>query len=82
MVFGIFLLVIIFLLYQLFVKGLLLKIILFCAGCFGLYVALKLYISGANQTAFSLANGASFSWAFVVPTVVCILCLLCSKTDQ
>lgn len=82
MVFGILLLIAIYILWKMFVDGWLFKIILFFAGWFGLYVALYVYVDGARNTAITLGSGAHLSWAFVVPCFICFLCLLCTKVSK
>jgi hypothetical protein len=77
--FGIFLLICIYLIWKMFIDGWLFKIILFFAGWVGLYVLLAVYIDGAKNVAITLSNGFSISWAAIVPTVICFLCLLCTK---
>lgn len=66
-----------------FVDGWLFKIILFFAGWFGLYVALRVYVAGADHIAvtFGTVDPTSFTWAAVIPTIICFLCLLCTKAD-
>jgi hypothetical protein len=77
--FGIFLLICIYLLWKMFIDGWLFKIILFFAGWVGLYVLLAVYVDGAKNVAITLSSGFTISWAAIVPTVVCFLCLLCTK---
>ena len=79
---GLFLLLVIYLLYKMFIDGWLFKIILFFAGWVGLYVVLAVYVDGAKSVAFTLGNGTTVSWAAVVPTVICLLCLLCTKVSN
>lgn len=74
------LLVVLFIMYQLLVKGWLWKLILFVFGWFGLYIGLRIYVDGAMHTAVTI-NGYGFSWAAVVPTLVCICALACTKDD-
>lgn len=74
------LLAIIFFIWKMFVDGWLFKIILFFAGWFGLYVALMIFVAGADHVAV-IVGGTSFTWASVIPTVICFLCLLCTKAD-
>ena len=78
LIFGIVLLVVLYTLYVLLVKGVLWKLILFCFGWFGLYVGLRIYVEGAAHTAVTI-SGYNFSWASVVPTIVCICALACTK---
>ena len=81
MLFGILLIIGIFILWKLFVDGWLFKIILFIFGWFGLYEYLHLFVDGANKTAIIIGN-QQFSWAVVIPTLVCVLCLLFTKQDS
>jgi hypothetical protein len=83
--FGILMLVVIYILWKMFIDGWLFKIILFFAGWVGLYVICRVYMESGKEIAFSTGTGAgahSFSWAFVVPTAVCLLCLLCTKVNN
>ncbi len=80
--FGIILLLAIYVTWKLFVDGWLFKIILFFAGWVGLYVLLAVYVEGAKDVAFTMSNGFSMSWAAVVPTIICFLCLLCTKVSN
>lgn len=79
---GLALLLFIYLLWKMFVDGWLFKIILFFAGWFGLYVALRVYTDMGKDVAFTLSSGTTISWAAVVPTVICLLCLLCTKVSN
>jgi len=74
MVYGIFSLIIIYILYQLFVKGLLFKIIVGFFGWLGMYWAMNQYMSGAHNCLITISN-YHFSWAEVVPTVI-VLCAM------
>lgn len=79
---GLMLLLFIYLLWKMFVDGWLFKIILFFAGWFGLYVALHVYTDMGKSIAFTLSSGTTISWAAVVPTVICLLCLLCTRVSN
>jgi hypothetical protein len=81
LLFGLVLLLAIYVLWKLFVDGWLFKIILFFAGWFGLYIGLRVYVEGAKDVAFTFGkeNPITFSWAAVIPTAICLLCLLCTK---
>jgi hypothetical protein len=81
--FGFMLLVAIYILYKLFIDGILFKLILFFFGWFGLYTALKIYVEGATKTAFTIGveHPISFSWAVAIPTAICLLAMLCSRTN-
>ena len=74
------LLVVLYVAYLLLVKGWLFKLILFGFGWFGLYMGLRIYVEGASQVALTF-SGHGFSWAAVIPTVVCICCLACTKSE-
>lgn len=85
MIFGIVLLVAIYILWKMFVDGWLFKIILFFAGWVGLYVICAAYLESGRNTAVTVGTGAGahhFSVAFVVATVICALCLLCTKVKD
>jgi hypothetical protein len=81
--FGLILLAIIYFLYKLLIGGWLYKTILFFSGWFGIYIILRVYVEGATNTAITInANGPmQFSWAAIVPTVICLLCLMTTKDD-
>jgi len=81
MIFGIAMLVVIYILWVLFVEGALWKIILFFAGWFGIYLGMKVYIDGAEKICMTITD-YDFSWAAVVPTVVCIMALLTTKVKE
>lgn len=72
----------IYILWKLFIDGWLFKSILFFAGWFGIYALMNIYVDGAKHTAITLGSGTIMSWASVVPTVICALCLLCTRTDD
>jgi hypothetical protein len=81
MIFGIAMLVVIYILWVLFVQGALWKIILFGAGWFGIYVAMRVYVEGATETVVTI-SGTDFSWASVVPTIICIMALATTKAEK
>lgn len=78
MIFGLFLLGIIFLIWLLFIKGFLFKLILFCFGWFGLYAFLWNNLPNSHTTALTLGNN-HLSWAFIIPSIICTLTLLTTK---
>lgn len=78
------LLVVIFILWKLFVDGWLFKGILFFAGWFGIYIWLRFYVEETKSIAFIYhgdSSNTAFTWAAVIPTAICVMALLCSKTD-
>lgn len=75
-------LIFLFILYKLFVDGLLFKIILFGFGWVGLYICLKVYVGGAKDNIITLGSDTHISWAALIPTVICILALACSKAEK
>lgn len=77
---GLLMLLVIYLLWKMFVDGWLFKSILFFAGWFGLFIGL--HVMGVDATAFTLGDGTTISWAAVIPTIICMLCLLCTKTSS
>lgn len=81
-VLGLIFLMVIWVLWKMFIDGWLFKAILFFAGWVGLYVLLAVYVDGAKNVAFTMSNGFSMSWAAVVPTIICFLCLLCTKVSS
>ena len=83
--FGLTLLAIIYTLWKLFVDGWLYKIILFFAGWFGLWVAMLVWVDGAKNVAITIGTGpdpTTFTWAAVVPTVICFMALLHTKVQE
>ena len=81
-VFGLILLMAIYVLWKMFIDGWLFKGILFFAGWVGLYVLLAVYVEGAKNIAITFSNGFSMSWCSIVPTIICFLCLLCTKVND
>jgi hypothetical protein len=81
---AIILLISIYILYKLFIDGWLFKIILFFAGWFGIYMAMRIYVAGADVTAITLnsSHPIALSWAVMVPTIICFLCLLFTKVHD
>ena len=85
MIFGIFLLVCIFIIWKLFVSGWLYKIILFFAGWVGLYVMCAVFMDCGKSTAVTLGTGAGahpLNVAFVIATVICLLALLTTRVKD
>lgn len=80
-VLGVVLLLALYVLWKLFVDGWLFKIILFFAGWVGLYALMPAYVDGAKEIAVTI-NDTSFTWAAVVPTVICFLALLTTKVRE
>lgn len=78
-VFGVMLLFAIYIAYKLFIDGWLFKGTLFIAGWFGIYIGMLAYVDGAKNTAMTIGQHTTISWAALVPTIVCVLCLLCTK---
>lgn len=80
MIFGICLLIAIFALYILLVKGALWKIIVYAFGYFGMYTALVTYIPESTYTCLTF-DQTHLSWAIVIPTVIIILALAYTHAD-
>jgi hypothetical protein len=78
---GIILLIVIFVAYKLFVGGWLFRIILFFAGWFGIYYLLQ-GVDGCNNPAFTFGTNTTISWAAAIPTAICILALLTTRTSN
>jgi len=74
----------IYVLYKLFIQGWLFKIALFFGGWFGIYMACRMYIDGAMKTAITVGtdNPVAFSYAAVIPSVICFLALLTTKVKD
>jgi uncharacterized membrane protein len=81
---GLVVLFFLYIIWKLFVDGWLFKIILFFGGWFGLYMALRMYVQGSMNTALTLGTDhpIALSWAAVIPTIVCFLCLLYTKVSN
>jgi len=77
--FGVMMLLAVYVLWKLFVDGWLFKGILFFAGWFGLYVFCRVYVEGADKVAITFGENTTMSWAALVPSVICFLALLCTK---
>lgn len=70
----------IYMMYKLLVDGWLYKSILFVFGWLGIY--LFLVTQGATGTALTLGDSTPVSWAALVPTIICFLCLLATKVPN
>jgi len=81
LIFGFILLFIIYCTYKLFATGFLFKAILFVAGWFGLYIAIEAYCDWGSNIAITISD-KQFSWAGVIPTLVCALVLLNVKVND
>ena len=79
---GLVALLFIYFLYKMLVDGWLFKIIIFFAGWIGIDVLLRTYVEGSENTAITFAGGSSLSWAEVIPTVICVLALLCTRVND
>jgi hypothetical protein len=79
MIFGIVLLIALWLIYTLFVEGFLWKSILFFAGWFGIRYLLLAYAPSSVQT--TLVFNHPITWAAVIASGVCFMCLLTTKND-
>jgi len=77
---GFVLLAAIYIVYKLFIDGWLFKIVLFFAGWFGLYVLIH-GMAGGSNTPMTIGSN-NISWAFIIPTVICFLALLCTRTEN
>lgn len=80
-IFGVLLLLAIYILWVLFVDGWLFKIILFFAGWIGLFVLMRIYVEGSTNVAVVI-GGTGFTWSAVVPTIICFLALLTAKVRE
>lgn len=78
MEFGIAMLVVIYLLWLLLVKGALWKLILAGFGWFGIYVFLAIQFHLDKTSPF---KDNSFSWAAIVPTIIVLLALASTKEE-
>lgn len=80
MIFGLFLLGVITAIYFLFVKGWLFKLLLFGFGWIGMFVVLWINVPDTHHIAFR-TNTTGYTWAAVIPTIVCLLALATTKSD-
>jgi hypothetical protein len=77
MIFGVALLIILYLIYMLFVEGFLWKSILFFAGWFGIRYLLLTYAPASAQT--TLVFSHPITWAALIATGICFMALLTTK---
>lgn len=79
MVFGLLMLVALYIFYVLLIKGWLWKIILGAAGWYGMYW----YLSSipAARACPLVFSGHSYSWAAILPTLVIIFAMATTKED-
>lgn len=83
-IFGIVLLVMIYIMWKLFIDGWLFKIILFFGGWFGIYIFCRIYVEGATKIGITIGadSPVSFTWAAVIPTVICFMALLFTRVNN
>lgn len=81
MIFGILLLVTIFLLYILLVQGALWKMIVYGFGYFGMYVALRMYFPDSRHVCLVFDHN-HISWAVVIPAIIIVLALAYTKSND
>lgn len=84
-VFGIFMLICIYILWKMFVSGWLFKAILFFAGWVGVYVICAACLDSGHSTAVTVGTGAGahhYNVAFVIATVICVLALLTTRVKD
>lgn len=77
MMLGFIMLAFIYILYVLFVKGALFKIILGIFGWYGMYLFLNT-IPDCRKFPF---NNDTFTYSMTIPTIIVFLCLLTTKED-
>jgi hypothetical protein len=77
MIFGIILLVALYLIYTLFIEGFLWKGILFFAGWFGIRYLLLVYAPNSAHTTLIFSH--PFTWAAVIASGICFMALLTTK---
>lgn len=75
---GITLLVIIYFIYALFIKGILWRLILGIFGLWGINVFLETHFENSKNTCMTIMS-YSFSWAVVIPTIILLLTLATTK---
>lgn len=76
-IFGVFLLIGIYILYKLFIDGFLFKIPIFFAGWIGMILILK--AMGVRGVAFTLDGGTQIGIATVISTIICLGALLTTR---
>ena len=81
MAFGLVMLAAIAVIWLLFMEGYLWKLILFCAGWFGIYALMRVYVAGSHKIAVVILD-EPISWAAVVPTIICLMALLTTKVRE
>jgi hypothetical protein len=78
MIIGLFFLFLIAIVWFLFIAGFLWRLILFVGGWFGIYALLRIYVPTSAHIALTF-GGDAYSWAAVIPTIICIMCLLTTR---
>lgn len=78
MSFAVLLLIIIFIMWQLLVKGWLWKITIGIFGWFGIYWALLHYIPSSRHECLNIA-GCSMSWSAAIPSFILIMSMFYTK---
>ena len=68
------------LIWSLFVRGYLWRTILFFAGWFGIRYLLLAYCPDSHQIALIFVD-CHITWATVVASIICVMCLLTTKSD-
>lgn len=74
----IFFAIVIAIVWFLFVVGFLWRLILFVCGWVGAYILLRVYIPDSAHIALTF-GGSSYSWAAVIPSIICVMCLLTTR---
>jgi len=80
MIFWAAILLVIYFIWLLLVKGILWKMCLFFGGWIGIYSLLRVYVPDSAHTAITLA-GHACSWAALLPTIICILALAHTRSE-
>ena len=75
---GVGILVFLYILYVLFIRGALFKLILGVFGWFGMYWFLSDIPAFQNNV---FVDSGSFTWAMMAPTILVVLVLLCTKEE-
>lgn len=79
-IFGLMLLLGIYILYKLFIDGFLFKIPIFFAGWIGMIIILK--VLGVRGVAFTTEGGTEVGVATVISTIVCLGALLTTRVKN
>jgi energy-coupling factor transporter transmembrane protein EcfT len=81
MTFFICLLVFLYILWLFLIKGFLWKLLLAIGGWFGIFAILSIYVPPSTNTLLTIGS-TNFSWAEVIPTIIILLAMATTKSDD